>query len=55
MGVPRKLLLTLLKDYSLEEILEASELEPIDALELLDAYGALDVSSLIEATDENSS
>lgn len=42
----------LLKDYSIEEILERGELEPIDALEYLVIYGALDLEEIIEATDQ---
>lgn len=46
----------LLRDYSLEDILEASELEPLEALELLVTYGAIteDHIELIEATDGTS-
>lgn len=45
----------LLKDYSLEEILEAAEVTPEEALELLITYGVIDPSALelIEATDED--
>lgn len=41
----------LLLDYSVEEILERGELEPIDALEYLVVYGALDLNDLIEGCD----
>lgn len=41
-------LVQLMKDYSIEEILEAGELEPIEALELLIIYGALNVDKLSE-------
>lgn len=37
-----------MKDYSIEEILEAGELEPIEALELLITYGALNTDKLSE-------
>jgi hypothetical protein len=43
----------LLKEYSLEEILEAAEVTPEEALEYLQTYGVLDLDALplIEATD----
>lgn len=43
----------LLKDYSLEEILEAAEVTPEEALEYLVTYGVVDLDALelIEATD----
>jgi hypothetical protein len=43
----------LLKDYSLEEILEAAEVTPEEALEYLITYGIVDPDNLnlIEATD----
>lgn len=41
----------LLKDYSIEEILERGEIEPIDALEYLIVYGALDLNDIVEGTD----
>jgi hypothetical protein len=43
----------LLKDYSLEEILEAAEVTPEEALEYLITYGIVDPEALelIEATD----
>lgn len=43
----------LLKDYSLEEVLEAAEVTPEEALEYLITYGIIDpdVLELIEATD----
>ena len=47
----RRKLLLLLKDHSLEEILEVGELEAIDALELLVTYGALNLDNIIEGTD----
>lgn len=44
----------LLKDYSLEEILEAAEVTPEEALEYLITYGVIDpyALELIEATDD---
>lgn len=42
----------LLKDYSIEEILERGNLDPVEALELLVTYGALSLSDIVEATDE---
>lgn len=36
----------LLKDYSLEEILEAAEVTPEEALEYLIHYGVIDVATL---------
>lgn len=38
----------LLKDYTLEQVLEAGELEAIEALELLITYGALNTDKLSE-------
>lgn len=44
----RNNLVQLLKDYSIEDILNAGELEPIEALELLITYGALNEDKLSE-------
>ncbi len=49
--MPRQKLKLLLKDYSMEEILELNDMEAIDGLELLITYGALDLDEIIEATD----
>lgn len=43
----------LLKDYSMEEILETCDLDPVEALHLLVTYGALDLTNIIEGTDDN--
>ena len=51
MEVRHKILL-LLKDYSIEDILELGDLEPVEALELLITYGALSLEDVIEATDQ---
>lgn len=40
------------KDYSVEEILELGDLEPVEALYLLITYGALDLENVIEGTDK---
>lgn len=42
---------SLLKDYSIEEILERGNLDVVEALELLVTYGALSLSDIVEATD----
>ena len=44
----------LLKDYSLEEILEAAEVTPEEALEYLITYGVIDTEALAlpEGVDE---
>lgn len=50
----REKLKLLLKDYSMEELLERCDVDPIDALELLIAYGELDLvwsGVLVEGTD----
>ena len=51
-----KSLKLLLRDYSIEEILERCELEPIEALELLVTYGAISLEDLDapEGTDTSS-
>lgn len=41
----------LLKDYSMEDILEICDLDPIEALELLVTYGALDLKNIVGGTD----
>lgn len=41
----------LLRDYSMEDILEICDLDPIEALELLVTYGALDTQNIIEGSD----
>lgn len=43
----------LLKDYSIEEILEAAEVTPEEALEYLVTYGVIDLTELelIEGVD----
>lgn len=41
----------LLKDYSMEEILEICDLDPIEALELLVTYGALNTKNIVEGSD----
>lgn len=45
----------LLKDYSMEEILEICDLDPVEALELLVTYGALDLTNIdeVKGTDGN--
>lgn len=48
---PRLRLQILLKDYSMEEILETCDLDPIDALEYLIVYGVLSLDEIVEATD----
>lgn len=47
----------LLRDYSLEEILEAAEVTPEEALEYLITYGIIDPDNLelIEACDGETS
>jgi hypothetical protein len=50
MGMREKLN-RLLRDYSLEQILEIGEVEEIDALEYLVQCGALDLDEIIEAVD----
>lgn len=47
----REKLNRLLRDYSLEQILEIGEVEEIDALEYLVQCGALDLDEIIEAVD----
>ena len=47
----RNRLKLLLRDYSIEDILELGELEVIDALEYLVIYGALELEDIVEATD----
>lgn len=42
---------SLLKDYSIEEILERGNLDTVEALELLISYGALSLEDIVEATD----
>lgn len=42
----------LLKDYSMEEILEVCDLDPVEALHLLVTYGALDLTNIVEGTDD---
>lgn len=42
----------LLKDYSLEEILEANDMEAIDALEILVACGAVEIEDMLDGVDE---
>lgn len=44
----REVLLKLLEVYSLEDILENAELEPIEVLEILEEQGYLDNLSLAE-------
>lgn len=41
----------LLKDYSMEQILEVCDLDPVEALQLLVTYGALDLTNIIEGAD----
>lgn len=36
----------LLKDYTMEQILEICDLDPVEALHLLVTYGALDLSNI---------
>lgn len=44
----------LLKDYSMEEILEVCDVDPIEALELLVTYGALNLENIVEGSDHES-
>ena len=48
----RNRLRQLLKDYSLEDLLERGGLEPIDALELLIVYSCLTLEDIVEGTDK---
>lgn len=47
----RQQLKQLLKDYSLEEILEIGDVDPIDALELLIQYDVVSLDEIIEGAD----
>ena len=47
----REKLKSLLRDYSLEQILEIGEVEEIDALEYLVICGALHLDEIIESVD----
>lgn len=41
----------LLKDYSMEDLLEAAGLDPVEAIELLITYGALTLEDIVEGVD----